>query len=320
MRISIVLATFNGEDYLPAQLESYAAQLRLPDELVVCDDRSTDATSSILAEFAQRAPFPVRLVQNERTLGASENFAQALALATGDVIFLSDQDDVWLPRKLARMVEEFADEDVFVACCDQALADADLNLVGQTTLQRIRMAGTSREMWAVGCCTAVRATLRPAMLPVPAGMPHDTWIDMLASSLGVKRTVPEVLQYHRRHGTNTSSDVLNPLSRVTRWELMRRQIGASTEENYGWQLAQFETLVQRLHDVSSRKLPGHEKAREGSARAERKLATMKERIRLARRPRYARLSGVLRLLRSGGYAQFSGWKSAVKDLLDPRTG
>lgn len=320
MRISIVLASRNGEDYLPAQLESYVAQLRLPDELVVCDDRSNDATWSILAEFIQRAPFPVRLIENERTLGASENFAQALTLATGDVIFLSDQDDVWLPRKLARMVEEFADEEVFVACCDQALADADLNLVGQTTLQRIRMGGNSREMWAVGCCTAVRATLRPAILPVPTGIPHDTWINMIASSLCVKRTVPEVLQYHRRHGTNTSQDVLNPLSRVTRLGLLRRQIGGSTQENYGWQLAQYETLVQRLHDVSSRKLPGHHKAREGSVRAEQRLATMRERIRLARRPRYARLIGVLRLLGSGGYTQFSGWKSALKDLLDPSTG
>ena len=107
MRISIAMATYNGERYVREQLESLSAQTRLPDELVVTDDGSTDGTLEILRAFARAAPFPVRVYPGERNLGYTRNFLKAARLCTGDWIAFCDQDDVWLPEKLAT-IERYA--------------------------------------------------------------------------------------------------------------------------------------------------------------------------------------------------------------------
>ena len=95
MNLSIALATYNGAVYLKEQLESIAAQTRTPDELVISDDQSTDDTLRVIEEFAATAGFPVRLSVNEANLGIAKNFEKAISLCRGDLIFLSDQDDVW---------------------------------------------------------------------------------------------------------------------------------------------------------------------------------------------------------------------------------
>ncbi len=94
LRISIAMCTYNGARFLPEQLASFAAQERLPDELVVCDDGSTDATMEILQDFAATALFEVRVERNPQNLGFVRNFEKTLSLCTGDIVFLSDQDDV----------------------------------------------------------------------------------------------------------------------------------------------------------------------------------------------------------------------------------
>src|SRR4030095_14430308 len=87
--VSIALCSYNGERYLQEQLDSIAGQSRLPDELVVCDDRSLDETAEIIRAFASKVPFPVRLTINERNLGSTKNFEKAISLCRGDIILLS---------------------------------------------------------------------------------------------------------------------------------------------------------------------------------------------------------------------------------------
>ena len=103
----VALCTYNGALYLREQLDSLAAQTRLPDELVVCDDGSTDRTLAILDSFAAAAPFPVR-IRNRTRLGTPKNFERAIGLTTGAIIALADQDDVWYPHKLKRLERELA--------------------------------------------------------------------------------------------------------------------------------------------------------------------------------------------------------------------
>jgi glycosyltransferase involved in cell wall biosynthesis len=104
--ISIALCTYNGERFLPRQLASILEQTRLPDEMVVCDDGSTDGTLEILHDFADQATFPVEVIRNGHTLGSSENFVQAIGLCEGTFIALSDQDDIWYPSRLERSEQE----------------------------------------------------------------------------------------------------------------------------------------------------------------------------------------------------------------------
>src|SRR6266704_3029265 len=102
-QISIALCTYNGARFLPEQLESIAAQTRLPDEMVVCDDRSADETTDIIRTFAKNALFPVRLEINEQKLGSTKNFEKAIRLCHGEIIAPADQDDVWNPQKLSKL-------------------------------------------------------------------------------------------------------------------------------------------------------------------------------------------------------------------------
>src|SRR6185503_17525101 len=100
MKISIAMCTYNGAEFLPAQLQSIMEQSRRPDEIVICDDGSTDGTGAFLERFKEESSVPVTLQFNEQNLGSGKNFEQAITLCTGDVIALSDQDDVWRSDKL----------------------------------------------------------------------------------------------------------------------------------------------------------------------------------------------------------------------------
>ena len=102
MRISLAMTTYNGEDYLEEQLESFLRQTRIPNELIVCDDGSRDSTLNILEAFQLKAPFPVMINRNVENLGYTKNFENALSKCSGELIFLSDQDDIWEANKVHR--------------------------------------------------------------------------------------------------------------------------------------------------------------------------------------------------------------------------
>src|SRR5262245_1278028 len=103
LSFSVALCTYNGARFLPEQLESIGSQSRQPDELIICDDGSTDNTVAIVKSFAREAPFPVRLEVNPTNLGSTKNFELAISRCGGDVIALSDQDDIWQADKLVQM-------------------------------------------------------------------------------------------------------------------------------------------------------------------------------------------------------------------------
>ena len=109
MKVSIALCTYNGENFLEEQLSSIGQQTRLPDELIISDDDSTDSTVQIAEKFAAIAPFSVKISINTKRLGSTKNFERAISQCSGDIIFLSDQDDYWNPKKInliVRVLEE----------------------------------------------------------------------------------------------------------------------------------------------------------------------------------------------------------------------
>ena len=136
MTISIAMATYNGERCIRQRPESFAAQSLLPDELVMCDDCSTDNTLAIIENFAQSAKFKIQLQRNERQLGVTRNFEKALWFCEGDLICLRDQDDVWFPEKLQSVRNVFiSNPTVQVVINDAEIADGQLNPSGATQLQ-----------------------------------------------------------------------------------------------------------------------------------------------------------------------------------------
>ena len=126
MKISIAIATYNGEKHLKEQLGSFVKQTRLPDELIVSDDLSSDNTFEIIKKFAEEAPFKVIYSQNKKTLGYAGNFSKALTKTSGDLILLSDQDDVWFNNKI-ETIEKVANEcDELLIVNDKLITDANL--------------------------------------------------------------------------------------------------------------------------------------------------------------------------------------------------
>jgi glycosyltransferase involved in cell wall biosynthesis len=120
------MATYNGGAFISRQLNSFSMQERRPDELIVCDDGSTDDTREQIEAFAARAGFHVRLVRNEQRLGYNRNFAKAIGLCSGDLIFISDQDDEWYPGKLKAVASAFAADPRLAAVTnDQDIVDRD---------------------------------------------------------------------------------------------------------------------------------------------------------------------------------------------------
>ena len=111
MKVSLVLATYNGEPYLEQQLESIRTQTRVPDEIIIGDDHSTDRTVLILEEYQKAHPeLPIMIFRNGDNLGYRRNFRRLLRDCSGDVIFLCDQDDVWNPEKIEKMAGFFTPE------------------------------------------------------------------------------------------------------------------------------------------------------------------------------------------------------------------
>jgi glycosyltransferase involved in cell wall biosynthesis len=128
--ISIALATFNGGAYIQEQLDSLASQLLLPMELVVSDDGSNDQTIDLIQNFSRVAPFPVKLVQNRERLGYGLNFLNAASLCAGSHIAFCDQDDVWLPQKIARISSILQSGSFDLVAHSAKVVDRQLNLLG----------------------------------------------------------------------------------------------------------------------------------------------------------------------------------------------
>jgi hypothetical protein len=219
-RVSVVLATFNGEAFVEEQLQSLTTQTRLPDELVVVDDASTDSTVEIVRRFARTAPFPVEVVDQPEHAGTCDTFEEGMRRATGDILAICDQDDHWQPEKLAVMADRMGQRpEALLAFSDAVLIDA---AGGRLSRSRWRIAGFGPREWDAmehdpfgqmmmrqivsGCTAAIRSELLPALLPFPSElhpalpmMMYDRWISLLASAAAPVLTIPERLVDYRIH-------------------------------------------------------------------------------------------------------------------------
>lgn len=222
--ISVCLASLNGGRYIRAQVESILASPRVT-ELLVSDDGSTDDTLQVLQ--AIRDP-RLKVLSGPRR-GVIRNFEFLLGKASGDYIFLSDQDDVWLERKVDTMLAALQDADLAVSDC--AVVDNELHLVARSFFQaRGSGPGVVRNLWKnsfLGCCMAFRRGILAYVLPFPQGVPmHDWWIGLMVALKGRVRFVEEVLVQYRRHGANATYAVVSEAPLLTRLKWRLSMIGA----------------------------------------------------------------------------------------------
>lgn len=222
-RISVALTSFNGTRYLPQQIESILPQLGPEDELVISDDGSTDGTVEMIMDLA-RADRRIKLFEGPRR-GLIENFANALRYCQGEIIFLSDQDDVWLADKVSRVLSTFAASPrILLVQHDARFADEHLKPGDQTVFQwrhakRGLLANIVKNRYQ-GCAMAIRRSLLRAALPFPPDIPmHDQWLGLLAELTGKVVFLDEVLMLYRRHGGNMSDIRPSGLKQMLIWRM-----------------------------------------------------------------------------------------------------
>lgn len=316
--LSIAMATYNGAAHLDEQLASLARQTRLPDELVVCDDASTDATPAILEAFARTAAFPVMVHHNERNLGLDLNFSRALSLCRGDTVLICDQDDSWSPDKLARVEEAFAEHPgAALVMVDQEVCDADLVPSGRTKLSNIRSSGLGISYYIPGCATAMDRRWLDVVMPVPEGIAYDTWIVKPAHHLGLVHVIDEPLQRYRRHASNASDDITSRATRVSRIDGVRAYNKRVALDAWRAENRDNALILERLEENAAvLKAAGWDRGLSPAvAMLQLRTAGLNARLRIMERDRRSRAPHVLSILSRGGYKQFQGWRSAARDLV-----
>lgn len=323
--VSIALASYNGARFIEAQLRSFADQTRPPDQVVIRDDGSTDETAGIVARFAATAPFAIDFARNPDRRGYSRNFEGAVAACTGDVIFLSDQDDVWLPTKIETMLAAFVREparQVFVN--DQILTDGDLRHDNHTKLTNLANLGMGPEGLIEGCCTAFRRSWSDLLLPIPASadalvdarvMAHDRWLNELAILLRLRGLVRTPLQYFRRYGSNTTDWLVSEPRRTGLRDLAATRVAKAPIKAWRERIVVLDLYARWIHDHRDALtiLGGDVPAASVAMAHER--AAHDARCTLVTRSLPGRAWGVASLWRKGGYIYFYGWKSALRDVV-----
>lgn len=248
--ISVVMCTYNGHRYLREQLDSIAQQSRLPAELVVCDDHSTDDTIAILRDFASQTPFPVRIFQNSERLGSTRNFAQAIGLACGELIALCDQDDRWAPNKL-KVLSDFlvANPSVGGVFSDADLIDENSQSVGLTLFVRHKFSARRLQRFlsdpaatllrhdvVTGSTLMFRTSLRSQSLPIPASWVHDGWLTWMITLYSRIALVTTPLTAYRIHAGQQ-------LGAGARGSELKNE---TLREHYARVAVQFEDLMNKL--------------------------------------------------------------------------
>ncbi len=314
------MCTFNGGKFLDAQLKSIAEQDRPPDEIVICDDGSSDGSVDTLREFARRLPIACRVVVNAERLGSTGNFEEAISLCRGDIVALADQDDVWYSHKLRRI------EQAFLRSRSAVMAFSDADLIGEdsrpidarlwTTLsfdpdeQELfrhdqAFSVLIRHPVVTGATMAFRRNLIDLLTPIPANEVHDRWMSLFLAMCGPFEAISDPLMQYRTHMAQQIGP--GPLTLHASF----RQARDRGQQFYVEEVARFRQIYERLRDRRD-SFPNSGRLLE---EIERKISHLRHRARLPK-VKAARIPRMLGELVNGNYWRYSGgFRSVAKDLL-----
>jgi glycosyltransferase involved in cell wall biosynthesis len=319
-RISIAMATYEGERFLAEQLDSLAGQTLLPDEVVIGDDGSTDGTEAIVRAFAAKAPFPVSFSQNPERLGFGENFIQAALRCKGDWIGFCDQDDVWAPGKLERIAGEIArgPENLMLTAHNATVTDEQLRPLRRLyEYPRRRLSqrlGLPPEYYCIGATQVFRGDLLREIKPSRrVSFPwhshhyaHDVWVALLANATGSILRIGEPLMFYRRHGDTVTDQALGEATTLER-----------SGDGYLERAAYLHDAAAALRECAINARPDlRTLLEEAGERFDAQSAVLAIRASAYREPRLSgRIAALSSLVRSGAYLGRQPWRFGVKRLV-----
>lgn len=313
------MTTYNGERYLDEQLNSFLNQETKPNELIICDDGSTDDTLKILNNFAKKVNFTVKIYRNKQNLGYSKNFEKAMSLCSGDIIFLSDQDDVWLKNKIKKVlsvVKSNPEKKIFMH--DAFITNHKLKPIGQSRFEKLKNENKSQKDYNTGCLTVIKKEIVKILLPIPQSEKYDVWVNKFGYFTNTKIFIYNKLQYWRRHENNTSSTTdikqnnytysikeiikffklgrINPYNKLIIKKINLQHLKSCIEKINN------NTLNQKNITIAKTNL-------------NREINALKKRIKILKENRKKRLFKVINSFLKGEYNSFNGYWTAIKDIL-----
>lgn len=204
-KVSVAMATYNGEKYIREQIKTILDCLEENDELVISDDGSTDNTLGIINSFNDNR---IVLIDGPKK-GIKQNFANAIKNTSGEYIFLSDQDDIWEKDKVTEVIKCFEKENCTLVVHDAEVVDENLNMVMSSYYSyRNSGKGIIKNIYKntyIGCCMAFLSKAKKYVLPIPNDIEmHDQWIGILNDKYGKTYFSTKKLIKYRRHSLNNS--------------------------------------------------------------------------------------------------------------------
>jgi glycosyltransferase involved in cell wall biosynthesis len=215
MIVSVCMATYQGERYVEIQLRSILEQLGANDEVIVVDDCSTDRTVEVIESVGDPR---VKLFRNPINRREVYSFGRAIEIATGDVVFLSDQDDIWLPGRVQLMTNRLQKSGAALITTNFEWMDADerpldVAFDGVSSMASARHCRNIADIFIgktnyFGCAMAFKRELVSLIVPIPFYVEsHDLWIALAANQIGSNLHVDDKTLRKRRHDSNTTGTV-----------------------------------------------------------------------------------------------------------------
>ncbi len=294
-------------------------QRTYPTECIIVDDASSDCSAEIALKFARRAPFEVKVHINTVNLGFVRNFELAISLCGGDIIFLSDQDDIWNLDKISSIKNEFeVDSELILVHTNASLIDKYEQPIGWTLFDALEMTDKElillnhnmtfnallRRNLVTGATTAFRRSLLKVAMPIPEGWLHDEWLGIMASATGKVKTLKTPLIGYRQHDNNQlGARKLTPLQKIDKLFTKRSHFHQVQYEKMKVLEERFEKLTPLI--PSNYQQEALEKFTHAKVRSQ--LSTN----------HLARMMSVLSEVKSGRYTKYSnGLRSIIRDLFE----
>ncbi|MBX7230191.1 MAG: glycosyltransferase family 2 protein [Burkholderiaceae bacterium] len=315
--VSVALCTHNGAAFLEQQLNSIALQSRLPEECVISDDCSEDETLAIAKRFQANAQFPVRIFQNAQKLGVARNFDLASSKCRSSLIFLSDQDDIWLPDRITQTLQKFVeDPQLTLLHADAELVDEKAQMLGLRLFEALELSEQERSLQdagqtfkvllrrniITGATTAFKRDLLHIASPFPSCCVHDEWLGLMASASGKVARLDQPLIAYRQHGNN-------------QFGARKRSVSEKIIKAFATTRLYYETVLQRAEALQQRLLAFESEISAVNIQlAKEKWMHMSCRANLPAK-RLKRILPICAEISTRRYWRYStGWQSIVRDL------
>lgn len=265
-KISVAMATYNGSSFIRDQLDSIYHQTRTVDEVIICDDHSTDNTLEIINQYIDSRHLKYwKVIKNETRLGFCGNFWKAVGLCSGEIVFLSDQDDVWYPDRVENMTTVLlSSSDINMVACSYDLCDQNNNLINKNIpfnrsnadgkLEDIPLKNIIQTSAIRGCSIAFKRKILKGeqLLDLKNGPGHDWLISCYAATKGRVVFINRRLFRYRIHATNASKDTKSYLEKLLHSD--KRHLAISEERRALTVLLSMQSNVASNKKFISRQL------------------------------------------------------------------